>query len=77
MDTEGTYCAIVANPEYLSQWQGPNATYTMHLEVPCDTGVPTSLVTGSCPQMLLSWLALWLLTLVFAVILRTQTMPAV
>lgn len=44
MDTEGTYCAIVANPEYLSQWQGPNATYTMHLEVPCDTGARASLL---------------------------------
>lgn len=53
MDTEGTYCAIVANPKYLSQWQGPNATYTMHLEVPCDTG------DASLPREKLDcWLAL-------------------
>ena len=48
MDTEGTYCAIVANPEYLTQWQGPNATYTMHLEVPCDTGARALLVRKCC-----------------------------
>jgi hypothetical protein len=43
----GVYCAIVANPSYLTQWQGENASYAMHLEVPCGTDGSGSLVNRS------------------------------